>query len=65
MCGAGSADRALHLAAKRCSGIDLSDLTEAHWPAFLDHLGPILASLCGVSAVRAVLGASAFWEHTV
>jgi hypothetical protein len=63
MCGAGSADRALRLAARRCSGVDLNALTEAHWPAFIDHLGPILASLCGISAVQAVLGASAFGGH--
>jgi hypothetical protein len=63
MCGAGSTDRVLRLAARRCAGADISSLTEAQWPAFLSHLSPILASLCGATAVHAVMGESAIWEN--
>jgi hypothetical protein len=63
ICGAGSTDRVLRLAARRCAGTDISSLTEAQWPAFLIHLSPILASLCGAPAVNAIMGESAIWEN--
>jgi hypothetical protein len=56
MCGAGTAERVMCLAAQRCSGAGLDKLTRAQWPAFLCQLVPLVAGICGVSPVRTLLG---------
>lgn len=54
-CGTSSADRVIRLAARRSVPAGVDELTGAHWPAFVSHLGDILASLCGASAARSIV----------
>lgn len=55
MCGTESADRVIRLAARR-SGPDVGELTGENWPAFVTHLGSILAAFCGASPARNIVG---------
>ncbi len=56
MCGTESAERVIRLAARRCVARDVGELTHEHWPAFVTHLGSILAAFCGASPARNIVG---------
>lgn len=55
LCGKGSAERAMRVAAIRCSADSVDTLTHAQWPAFLAQLAQVVANLCGMTPARAVL----------
>ncbi len=55
MCGTGSAERVIRLAARRSDAQDPRDLTGERWPAFVTHLGSIMAALCGASPARNIV----------
>jgi hypothetical protein len=56
MCGTESAERVIRLAARRSVAQDAGELTDEHWPAFVTHLGSILAAFCGASPARNIVG---------
>lgn len=56
MCGTESAERVISLAARRSVAPDAGELTGEHWPAFVTHLGSILAAFCGASPARNIVG---------
>jgi hypothetical protein len=56
MCGTESAERVIRLAARRSVAPDAGELTDEQWPAFVTHLGSILAAFCGASPARNIVG---------
>lgn len=55
ICGTESAERVIRLAARRSVASGVDELTDEHWPAFVTHLGSILAAFCGISPARSIV----------
>ena len=52
ICGFGTAQRAMLVAAGRSAAASVEVLTDVEWPAFVKHLSSIVGALCGEPAGR-------------